>query len=95
MADTWCDGFYSTTWCCIRCRRRAQGIALRATSTATTAGDGQDMPLEHAAATESSEWQEVPPGREEACSAGCGGCWGGRLPVLIDQSEGGYVHAIA
>jgi hypothetical protein len=51
------------------------------------------MPLEHAAATESSEWQEVPPG--EACSAGCGGCWGDRLPILIEQSEGGYVHAIA
>ena len=30
------------------------------TSAATTAGDVQDMPQEHAAATEISEWQEVP-----------------------------------
>jgi len=32
------------------------------TSAATTAGDVQDMPQEHAAAAEISEWQEVPPG---------------------------------
>jgi len=37
-------------------------MALSAASTATTAGDVPDMPQEHAAAAEISEWQEVPPG---------------------------------